>query len=69
MRKCHLLRCKWCNDILDLGEPTKEQLKLEAECPWKENHKEYEILAEWKGQEYADAYKEMNDRYIKENLE
>ena len=61
------MRCKWCNDILELGAPTKEQLKDEAECPWQKTHKPYEIMAGIKGQEYADAYKKYTEEYIKEN--
>ncbi len=62
------MRCRWCNDILEMGEPTKEQLKLEDECPWKKNHKPWQICEEINGKEYAKAYKKMTEDYIKENL-
>lgn len=61
------MRCRWCNDILELGYPTREQLKDEAECPYQKIWKPYQILAEIKGREYADAYKRIIGEYIKEN--
>jgi len=51
---------------MELGEPTKEQLKLEAECPWQKTCKMYQICEQINGKKYADAYKKMTEDYIKE---
>jgi len=57
------MRCKWCADIIDLGEPTQEQLDHENQCPWKKNHKPYEAYELCFGKEKAEAYKKMREEY------
>ncbi|HEC66486.1 hypothetical protein LCGC14_1620420 [marine sediment metagenome] len=57
------MRCKYCDDIIDIGAPTEEMLKIEEECPFKERNKPYEVAERIKGKEYADAYRKKREQY------
>ncbi len=59
------MRCKWCDDIIDMGPPTKKQLKIEDECPWKKTKKPYEASEFVWGKKHAKAYKKMREEYDK----
>jgi len=53
------MRCKWCGDIIELGEPTPEQIEHENQCPWKKTHKAYEAYEFCWGKEKTKIYKQM----------
>jgi len=53
------MRCKWCGDIVELGEPTPEQIEHENQCPWQKTKKPYEVYEQCWGKEKTEIYKQM----------